>query len=220
MGFGDVKVIVFDLDGTLIDSNQLKYDAFFEIFKGKRERNDAVREVLREHREKSRFHIVRMVIERLGTEPGSCTEDMDRLVSSYAEAYNRIVEQGAANCPEKPGCSDTLKILHRHFRLFVNSSTPNDPLKRIIQARGLEGYFARVYGYPPGKLENLKMVSETSGAQPSEICFVGDGQSDLDAAKAIGCRFIGIRNQYGGLEGNDMLLLDDLIDLPARLLVG
>ena len=58
-----IKVIVFDFDGTLVDSNRLKYDAFFELFTDDPNHVLTIRKVLSAKKEQSRFIILEEIMQ-------------------------------------------------------------------------------------------------------------------------------------------------------------
>ena len=130
---------MFDFDGTLIDSNRLKYDAYFELFPAGEPHARIIRDVLSESFEQTRYVILEEILQRLGEQAS-----MKRAVSKLAEQYNDIVIDGAKRCPEKTGAEKALKKLAPIYRLYVNSTTPDASLKEIIRFRKWDGYFRGV----------------------------------------------------------------------------
>ena len=162
-----IRSIVFDFDGTLIDSNRLKYDAYFELFPDKDRHARIIRDVLSESFEQTRYVILEEILRRLGV--GDHTY-MKREVSKLAERYNDIVVAGAKTCPEKAGAEEALKKFAPMYRLYVNSTTPDASLKEIIRFRKWDGYFRGVFGYPHEKARDspayhgVRKAEKRSGA--------------------------------------------------------
>jgi phosphoglycolate phosphatase len=179
-----LKVIVFDFDGTLIDSNRLKHDAFFKLFPDDGRHADTIREVLAQIGEASRYDIIAKILARLDNRQGDVNELADR--------YNAIVLDGAKRCAEMPGAAYTLKSLGARFKLYVSSTTPENPLKEIIRYRGWTAYFAGIFGYPRKKSETLRRILETENVEGKAVLVVGDGQSDRESARKNGCLFLHI----------------------------
>ena len=200
-----IKVIVFDFDGVIVDSNQMKYDAFFQIFPPDEKIKKTIKRTLDNHREKSRFYIIKKILTELKKE---------KKIDVYAKKYNDIVEVGAINCDEIKGARESLKLLSKKFPLFINSATPLDFLKRIIQKRSLVAFFKDIYGAPSSKTENLAEILKREKTSGKEAVVIGDGQSDLELAQRFGCRFIGIRNLFNNFTAQDFNILDDLRNLP------
>jgi HAD superfamily hydrolase (TIGR01549 family) len=75
--------------------------------------------------------------------------------------------------------------------LFVVSGTPHDELTRIIERRGLVGWFAEVHGSPPEKATTIRAILARHHLDPGAVLFVGDAAADWRAAREIGLRFIG-----------------------------
>lgn len=205
---------MFDFDGAIIDSNRMKYGAFFQIFSSDRRFEKIVKQTLADYREQSRFHIIKQVLLKFQKERGIEFTDLDEKIVHYAEKYNTIVEKGAIECDEIKGAGESLKALSTRFSLYIDSSTPLDSLKRIILKRSLMGFFKDIYGAPKSKIENLSEILEKEKISGSEALVVGDGQSDLEAAQRFGCKFIRIRNSFNNFTGRDFNVLDDLRDLP------
>lgn len=209
------QAVVFDFDGVIVQSNALKRRAFYDIFPV--EAAGAVDAVLAAHREKSRFAIIALIL--AAWRPGEhAPEAVDApAVAGLAADYNRIVEQGAVDCPLIPGAGETLASLAGRLPLYIASATPQEPLRRIVAARGLAGRFRRVLGAPASKQDNLAaVVAEVGPADSAAVVMVGDGRSDLRAAQALGCSFIGIDNEFGTLRGLAPLR-PDLIGLAAEI---
>ena len=181
-----LKVIVFDFDGTLIDSNRLKYDAFFKLFPDDAYHAGTVREVLAQIGEASRYEILEKILTRLD---GRQTV-LQRDVAEMAERYNAIVLDGARRCSEIPGAVQTLKSLAARFRLYVSSTTPQDPLEEIIGFRRWSVYFTGIFGYPHKKIATLRRILETENIDAKALLVVGDGESDREAARENGCLFL------------------------------
>ncbi len=97
-----IKIIVFDFDGTLVDSNRLKHDAFSEVFPADEHHAQTVQQVLSEMKEQSRFVILEEILQRLGVERGA---GLRTKVKELAGRYNEIVINGAKNCPEMPAAT-------------------------------------------------------------------------------------------------------------------
>jgi len=183
-----VKVIVFDFDGTLIDSNQLKYDAFFKLFPFDAPPPNIIEEVLGEFLEESRYVILREILKRVNT--GTISEyELDNRVQELATEYNSIVVDGATHCKEKPGAEEALESLSQRYNLYLNSTTPETSLKYIVKHRKWENYFCDIFGYPNEKKTVLLNIIKKESVNPGELLVVGDGKSDRDSADKAGCRF-------------------------------
>ena len=209
-----IKVIVFDFDGTIVDSNGLKYEAFFSLFSSDKRYEGIVRRVLEDFREETRLAIIKRILLRYREEFSFQFEDMDIEVASYAKRYNDIVEEGAAACPEIPGARRSLELLSGQYPLYVNSVTPVGPLRQIISKRSLDPFFKDVCGAPGTKVENLKDILSREGVRGREALVVGDGQTDLESAKHFDAAFIGIRNNFNRSLRWKGGWLDDLRALP------
>ena len=93
-----IQAIVFDFDGTLIDSNQLKYDAYFKLFPAEYRHVRVIQKVLSESFEKSRYIILEEILKRLGVREAVT---LGKEVQALAGGYDEIVVAGAKTCPEK-----------------------------------------------------------------------------------------------------------------------
>ena len=203
-----IKIIVFDFDGTLIVSNRLKYNAFFEVFPDDERHVGTIRSVLSDLNEQSRFVILEEILRQLGHEQG---DGIKAKVKQLADLYNDRVVNGAKICPEMPEAGNVLQSLSRHYRLFVSSTTPEDPLKEIVQYRGWTHLFVDVFGYPRRKPETIRHIFKWEKAGSSEVLVVGDGESDRQSAVENGCYCAHVTDDFRltNLEGIIKSLTDD-----------
>jgi phosphoglycolate phosphatase-like HAD superfamily hydrolase len=183
-----VKVIVFDFDGTLIDSNQLKYNAFFELFPSDSLHKEIITDVLDEFIEKSRYVILREILKRINRKTIN-EDDLDYRVHASAKKYNDIVVDGAKRCKEKSGAKEVLESLSKRYNLYLSSTTPETSLKDTVKHRNWEGFFCDIFGYPNDKTSVLFDIIKRESISPGDLLVVGDGKSDRDSADKAGCKF-------------------------------
>jgi haloacid dehalogenase superfamily, subfamily IA, variant 1 with third motif having Dx(3-4)D or Dx(3-4)E len=188
-----IRSIVFDFDGTLIDSNQLKYDAYFKLFPAEDRHARIIREVLSESFEQTRYVILEEILRRFGVENQTY---ISKEVNKLAGQYNNIVVAGAKTCPEKAGAEDALKKFAPMYRLYVNSTTPDASLKEIIRFKKWDGYFRGVFGYPHEKPETLLRIMALEKLRSDQVLVVGDGESDRKSAAENGCPFFYVTEQF------------------------
>jgi len=189
----EIHAIVFDFDGTLIDSNQLKYNAYFSLFPPDERHITTIRAVLSEIFEQSRYVILEEICRRLGGREGGLPENR---VRTLAGRYNRIVLEGAKLCPEKPGAEKALERLASEYDLYVSSTTPENALKEILQFREWEGYFRGIFGFPHEKSDTLRRIMALENLKNHQVLVVGDGESDRISAMENGCRFLQVTETF------------------------
>jgi phosphoglycolate phosphatase-like HAD superfamily hydrolase len=184
---------IFDFDGVLADSVEVKTSAFEALYlqHGPEVAADVVR-YHREHggmprREKFRHFEARL----LGRQADEA--ELDRL----CEAFSRLVLDGVVAAPEIPGALAFLRRWHGRVPLFVDSATPDQELAVILKRRGLDGYFEAAYGSTRTKAENLASILAAGGYAPEKTLFFGDALSDHAAAQACSARFLGIVRDDG-----------------------
>ncbi len=184
-----VKTVVFDFDGTLADSNSLKYEAYFRIMPEKYEH--VIRQVLDTMFEASRYEIIAEILRRV-PEDGKAFEGVgaDR-VQELSKRYNDIVLQGACDCAAIPGAVEMLELLQeRDIPSYVSSTTPQEFLRKIVERRGWNHFFRGVFGFPATKEDTLERIVQDEGVLPEEILVVGDGESDRRSAEALHAMFV------------------------------
>jgi len=194
-----IKAIVFDFDGTLIDSNQLKYDAYYKLFPSDDFHKRIITEVLGEIFEESRYAILKEIMRRVNSITGNEYE-LDNRVLELATEYNVIVVDGAKRCREKTGAKEVLESLSKRYNLYLNSTTPETSLKDIVKHRKWENYFCDIFGYPNDKTSVLFDIIKRESINQDELLVVGDGKSDRDSANSVKCGFFQINNDSSLME--------------------
>lgn len=194
-----LKVIVFDFDGVIVDSNHIKRNAYYEICSSFRNSKEIVSDVLSEFEPNTRKFIIGKIVEQLVKTGSIESKNIVRYKNKFIKEYGKICEKEVSECNEIKGALESIKKLSKKYDLYLNSLTPLKPLTRIIKKRGLCKYFKSTFGGEKSKAENLRRIFLTEKISPSQLLVVGDSSQDWKVVKDYGTNFIGIDSRDGGL---------------------
>lgn len=183
------QAVLFDFDGVIADSTQVKVKAFATLFAPY---GTSVQEaVVRYHlanggmprREKLR-HCLQAIAGQAPVE-----EELDRLGRAFAD----LVRDEVVAAPLMPGAKASLELLKKNATpAFVVSGTPADEMRLIVARKGLAPYFVEVHGSPQAKPGVVADILARHRFVPDRCLFVGDALADYRAAATNGLRFLGI----------------------------
>ena len=101
--------------------------------------------------------------------------------------------------------------------MAINSSTPDDALRDIIDRRGWRDRFRSIRGAPASKAENLRRIAADLCVDHKDMVMVGDREADRRAANTVGCGFVALVRSDSDFVGPVAHSLHDLGALPALL---
>jgi len=174
----EIKAVLFDLDGVLIDT----LDCWFQAI------NDTFRKYGR--REISRDEFLREV-----------------WGYTYDRALGYLGEEALAYCRARltenlwrakliPGAREVLEFCKNRVRLGLVTNTPRENTLKELEMFGLE-YFDVVITADDAvnrkpSPDMVLRACEMLGVPPEKALMVGDTESDVRAGRSAGCRVIGI----------------------------
>ncbi len=182
----EADLYVFDFDGTLVDSNPIKWRAFENCFSGPEfaARRGEILAYCRGNNHTTRSEKFRHVYERILGLP--YTADAEQQLH---RRFERETTQAIIGAPEVPGASGFLESVRHKAHTAVLSSTPHPILREILEARGWLGLFDLQRGAPVVKADWLKGL-QGLGYPADRILFFGDTPEDARAAERAGCPFV------------------------------
>lgn len=186
MGESRFDAIIFDFDGVLVESVDVKTRAFALLYES--HGSEIVRKVVAYHLKHggmSRFEKFRYFHQNLlGKE---LTKDVEIELCSK---FSRLVEDAVVNAPFVTGAIEFLQQFYDKLSLFVASGTPDDELKRIASKRDIGKYLISLHGSPATKVSIINDILLTHDLKRSKVLVVGDAMTDYDAALRTGVNFV------------------------------
>jgi phosphoglycolate phosphatase-like HAD superfamily hydrolase len=181
----NVKAIIFDFDGVILESGNIKTEAFLELFSAYPQHRAAILNYHLANLGLSRFDKFDWIYRELLGQP---LGEVER--TQLGDSFSAIVLDKVLNCPFVPGALETLQALCGRIPMFIASGTPQAELDLIVERRGLAQYFDRVWGSPSKKGQIIEQVLERQNLPSEQVLFIGDGSSDYEAATQSGLLFI------------------------------
>jgi phosphoglycolate phosphatase len=209
--YGGVRVLIFDLDGTLIDSKLDLAHAVNAMLRDKG-RTALAHETVYSYVGNGAGTLVRKALGE-GTTDGEADEALAFFLGYYREHM-------LDNTVPYAGVHDGLALLQK-YPMAVLTNKPVVFSKAILEGLGLAGYFRFVYGGnsfatkkpDPMGVENLL---RDFAAAPREAMMIGDSDVDVRTARNAGIWACGV--SYGlGMEGMRVYPPDLMVDSIAEI---
>lgn len=186
------KFFFFDFDGVIVDSLDIKAQAFGELFKDYGE--DIVRKVVDYHLDNegvSRYekfkYYYKNILNREITH--GTIEDLDK-------KYSHIVVEKVVKAPFIKGVMDFVKKLNGSRKeCFLISATPQEEIRSITKLKRIDKFFKEIVGSPRRKSENLRYLLNKFNIKNNESIYFGDAKSDYEAARENNIDFIRVVNR-------------------------
>jgi len=189
-----IKGVVFDFDGTLVDSMKLVFEALNVILrrKGLPEIEAGLlggmaglplREII-----SGKMHLPE--------------DDLREIEKDVFDAYSEFCK---SSCQLLPSAENTLKGLKSMgLKLGVLTTTPRKPLESVVKRFALQGYFDIMLAMEDAKNkpnpDGLEQIIREFGISKDECLYVGDSPIDVLTGKAAGVRTIAVTTGITTLE--------------------
>ncbi len=201
------RVLVFDLDGVLLDSEQVWNEAKAELVResGGRWRDDAPRRMMG----MSSPEWARYLRDELGV-----PLDVDAISDDVVGRLERIYR---AKLPLIDGATEAVGRLAATVPLGLASSSNREIIDLFLELSGLGPFFAATISSeevergkpaPDVYLEVLRRM----GAEPARSVAVEDSENGIRSAKAAGMRVLALPNPHYSPAPDALAEADDVLD--------
>ena len=212
-----MKAVLFDLDGTLIDSFEgIAKSAQYAL------RRFGINE---ENLENLRPFVGPPLVESFQKWYGLSEEQAIEATDIYRERYRPI---GILECSLYPGVEECIRTLKAEgYQIGMASSKPEEFCRRILEHFGLLDLFDDVVGATFDRRIDTKeevlneVLRRWSDIPKNQMCLIGDTMFDLVGAKKIGIDCIAVSYGFGNakemLQNGAVAICDRMADLPELI---
>jgi phosphoglycolate phosphatase len=210
-----VALLVFDLDGTLVDSRQDLANSVNAML-AELDRPALPSAVVAEMVGEGAGVLVKRALAARGVDPARTSGALQRFLVLYEE---RLLDYTR----EYEGITAALQTLQCGNRLAVLTNKPGHASRRILEGLGLARFFADVVGGDsahPRKPDPAALLHLASrfGAGSEDRWMIGDSRIDLETARNAGARACLVRYGFGfRFEESDLagaVVADTPADIP------
>jgi phosphoglycolate phosphatase len=188
-----LRLVVFDLDGTLIDSRHDLADAANALIVehgGEPLPVEAIASMVGEGA---------LLLVRRALAAAAVTPDLHAALARFLELYD---ERLLVHTRLYDGTREAIETLARRTPLAILTNKPQRPTERILDGLGIAPFFRWVIGgdTPYGRKPDpggLQHLMSKAGAGASDTVMVGDSAIDLRTARAAGTRICLVRYGFG-----------------------
>jgi phosphoglycolate phosphatase len=204
-------ILVFDLDGTVIDSARDLAESIGELLESYGAEPLPLSDVIAMVGEGAPV-LVRRALARAGLRPG-----VDDALARFLKIYDRRLMDHTV---VYPGMNESLALAVRRGPLAVLTNKPLGPAIGILEALHLRGYFARViggdseYGRKPDPAGLLALQALAPG---DRLVMIGDSPADWNVAVNANCPFVFARFGFGAAKFAAPPETPHVIDHPREL---
>lgn len=207
-------MFIFDLDGTLIDSNGIwaDVDRAFLARRGFAYTKEYYEGVA---------HTIFPLAAVFTKEYCSLSESCEEIMAEWIE----LAKGNYANVPIKPRVKEVLETLRRRGeRMAIFTSCVPEHCHTALAVHGLEKYFERVIfaqelGGDKSDPEIFRTVASMLGVAPEECTLVDDSVKSCRSAKAVGMTVIGVYDEFFASTRSEMAeICDKFVENFADLL--
>lgn len=206
------KAVLFDFDGTLVDSSEGIYKSLIYAFEadGKPIPDEAT----------LRKFIGPPIYDSFKNLFGYKDEKIDWMIAKYRERYRTI---GYHEVEVYDGIPALLERLHQNgVKIATASSKPTVFIEKILEERNLLAYFDYIGGTDFDNILSDKTVivqnaMHALGVSPQETVMVGDRLFDIRGAKGAGVPCIAVLYGFGSREEFEEYGADYIVRTPQEI---
>ncbi|MBL8012454.1 MAG: HAD family hydrolase [Candidatus Omnitrophica bacterium] len=201
-----IKAIIFDFDGVIAESVEVKTHAFRRLFEARYPEH--LGEILSYHKINggiSRYAKFQYIYDHLLKRPLSESES-----AQLGDLFSQYVLEGVIHSAFVTGAAEFLEKYYKKLYLFIVSGTPEEEMRLIVNRRNLSRFFKNVYGSPRSKGSLVRMILNDHRIKQEEMVFIGDSINDYEGAQQAGVRFIGRihpheQNPFAGVDSRNIV---------------
>ncbi len=212
-----VRHIIFDFDGVLAETNQIRIEEFRTLFSTYPiEAQDCIAAFARANGGLSRYVKIRYFFETILSQPVS-----DEQVTRLAAEYSAIVKEKIVAADAVSGSREFLGQWVHRLDFAIISGSDELELRSVCTSRGIAHFFSHIFGSPATKQENFQRLFDVTGWHRQDCLFVGDSKNDLNAANDMGVPFLARESGLEVWQSSEVMVISDLTELEANIsLIG
>ena len=198
----NVKAVVFDCDGVILQSNTLKSNAFGDVLKAYDP--DDVATFVSWHKATggvSRFykfaHFFRDVQKH---------RDWEVLTEDACQAFGDVVSAGLKVCETVPGFDALVEQLaNAGVPMAVNTGGAEEEVREVFALRGMDKEIGIIFGSPTTKSKNMEKLRDLGLATPG-CAYLGDSKLDFELACDFDLAFYFVSHESEWEQGVEVTL--------------